>query len=99
MIDRHQCVGTKVRFLGPEIEDLPILIGDIGLIEHVDSDDAHITYRVEFPSMEWAVWIDNGRMEVVVPDDVEMCGWKPRALKAEAELMELRAALKTLSEG
>lgn len=99
MIDRHQSVGTKVRFLGPEYGDLPIDIGEIGVIDHVDSEDAHMTYKVKFPSVEWTVWIDNGRMEVVVPDDVEMCGWKPRALKAEAELMELRAALKTLSEG
>jgi hypothetical protein len=99
MIDRYRKVGDKVVFVGgsDNVEEIPV--GAIGVIKLVDSSDAYMTYKVQFPTKDYAVWVDNPDLEIASTEDDEPCGWKTRALKAESELNELKKALKTLSEG
>jgi hypothetical protein len=101
MIDMDENVGTKVVLTGPDMTDFGISTGTIGVIEAVDDGDSYMTYKVRFPSPGYAVWVSNDRLDVVTSDpaDDEPCGWKTRALKTEAELQELKKALKTLAEG
>lgn len=101
MIDLRQKAGTKVKFLGPVYPDLEVKVGEVGTIVSVDDEDNSMTYKVEFPGVDYSYWIGNDRLVVAEddPEESELCGWKPRALKAEKELKELKNALKTLSEG
>lgn len=101
MIDRDQEIGTRVVFIGPLYNDLSIKVGDVGIIAYVDHEDANMTYKVKFPSESYSMWVGNDRValhqDLLV--DTEHCGWRERALTAEAALKDLQKALKTLSEG
>ena len=105
MIDLEQSLGTKVKFVGPMTMtyagDYGLSLGDVGIIDYIDPEDEYMTYRVKFPHRDNGLWVSNNRLDVLTPsvDDDEPCGWKVRALKAEAEIKELKQALKTLSEG
>lgn len=105
MLSRDLPLGTKLKFVGPTNpsyhDDYGLRLGDVGVIDYIDTDDADMTYRVKFPCRDWGVWIGNHHLALVetVPEEPELCGWKDRALKAEKELKEFKEALKTLSEG
>lgn len=96
MIELNRGVGDRVRYID-DIPELGASQGDEGVIVEVDPDDDTMTYKVSFPNVTQAYWHLNSRIEMIGQETV--CGWQERALKAEAELKELRAALKTLSEG
>lgn len=97
MIDRNRKVGDKVVFIGSSENPEGIPVGEQGVITLVDEADAYMTYKVQFPSKDYSVWVDNPDLEAPNTEDTEHCGWRDRALKAEAQLKELKAALKTLS--
>jgi hypothetical protein len=100
MIDLQR-VGDKVVFIGPHdnVEEIPV--GDVGVITVVDESDRYMTYKVQFSSKGHSVWVDNPDLEILATHtkDVDHCGWRDRAMKAETELKELKKALATLSEG
>lgn len=104
MIDLEQQIGTNIIFVGPLTptyrDAYGLEVGDRGVIDYVDPDDEYMTYRIKFPHRDNGLWISNTRLVVAEAgvEDTELCGWKPRALKAEKELRELKKALKTLSE-
>lgn len=100
MIDNTLEVGNQVRFIGNS-SYWEVAFGELGIITEVDGDDANETYRVTFPRVGEPKWFYNRDLESVKINPVEdtVCGWQARALKAEAEIKELKQALKTLSEG
>jgi hypothetical protein len=94
-------VGDKVVYVGPADNGDDIAVGAEGEISYVDAADAYMTYKIQFPSKDWSVWVENKNLIVaprVAAEDTEHCGWRDRALKAENELKELKQAIKTLSE-
>lgn len=95
-------VGDRVVYIGPSDNGDDIPTGSHGIISYVDVADNFMTYKVQFASKDWSVWVENKNL-LIAPDiaseDTEHCGWRDRALKAENELSELKKALKTLSEG
>lgn len=95
-------VGDKVVYIGPSDNGDDIPTGSQGTISYVDLADNIMTYKVQFPSKDWSVWVENRHLLIapgITSEDTEHCGWRDRALKAEKELSELKKALKTLSEG
>lgn len=100
MIDRNQAIGTSVVFIGPLYGDFSVKVGDVGTIAYVDHEDAHMTYKVQFPSESYPIWVGNNRVALHqdLPVDTEHCGWRERALTAEAALKDLKTALSLLSE-
>lgn len=104
MLDTDLPIGTKVVFVGPltssYADDYGLSLGDVGVIDVLDPDDEYMPYRVKFPCRDWGVWVSVSRLALAEndPEEPELCGWKVRALRAEAEIKELKKALKTLSE-
>lgn len=94
MIDTNRNIGDRVRYID-DVPELGASKGDEGVIVGVDPDDDVMTYKVIFTNASQGYWHLNSRIELVGQET--LCGWQDRALKAEAELMELKAALKTLS--
>lgn len=93
-------IGDRVIYIGSSNNGDDIPNGAEGVISHVDTADAYMTYKVQFPHKDYSVWIDNKDLVIAAgEEDTEHCGWRDRALKAEKELNELKKALKTLAEG
>lgn len=99
---RNLEVGDKVVNTSPDNTYL-VPPGEVGTVTEVDISDIAQTYRVKWPTESWTLWWYNSELEPHQEDkptvEETVCGWEARALKAEAELAELKKALSTLSEG
>lgn len=98
MINLYYHIGQEVRYCGTAGE-LGANPGDVGIVTEVDISDNYMTYRVQFPAASKSYWHLNHNLEPLRGSDEPVCGWKEVALRLQAELEELKNALKTLSEG